>query len=138
MSAPLTAIALILAFGAGLSTCSQDEKVNPNLPPVKEYKQEITNTLWKLFEDNQTVAVRDAYITEPALRTIGDAPRYALCVRYTAIGIDPGMVGNAQRIGIFYGGHVNQLIETTGDECKNAAYKPFPELNKVCIGKGCK
>jgi len=138
MSAPLTAIALILAFGAGLTTCSQDEKINPNLPPVDNYKKEITDALKKLFEENETVAVRDAHISDPTLGKIGDSQRYSVCVRYTAIGLDRGVVGHAQRIGIFYGGHVNQLIEVTGGECKNAAYKPFPELNKVCLGKGCK
>ncbi len=47
------------------------------------------------------------------------------------------MTANAERIAYFYGGHLNQLIEASKEQCGNAAYKPFPELEKVCLGKGC-
>jgi hypothetical protein len=64
--------------------------------------------------------------------------RYTNCLRYTAHGIDANDIGSAVRIGYYYGGHLNQLIPATGDQCQNAAYKPFPELDQFCLGKGCK
>ena len=41
--------------------------------------------------------------------------------------------GSTDRIAYFYGGHLNQLVEATKEQCGNAAYKPFPELEKLCL-----
>ena len=41
--------------------------------------------------------------------------------------------GSTDRIAYFYGGHLNQLIEASKEQCGNAAYKPFPELEKLCL-----
>ena len=30
-----------------------------------------------------------------------------------------------------------QLIETTREQCGNAPYKPFPELETLCLAKKC-
>ena len=43
--------------------------------------------------------------------------------------------GQQDRIGYFYGGHLNQLVEASKAQCGNAAYKPFPELEKLCQAK---
>jgi hypothetical protein len=137
MTASATLIAVLLAVAVSMPTCSSDKNVDPNKPPGGDYKKEILITLRKLFENNETVAVRDAVISEPQLRQVAGAQRYAACLRYTAQGLEPGLVGHAERIAIFYGGQVNQVIETTGGECSGAAYKPFPELNQVCLGVGC-
>jgi hypothetical protein len=48
------------------------------------------------------------------------------------------MVGNAERIGYFYAGHLNQLIPDENGQCRGAAYKPFQELERLCIGTGCR
>ena len=55
----------------------------------------------------------------------------SVCVRYTAHGTAYNMTANAERIAYFYGGHLNQLVEATKDECGKRAYKPFPELDKA-------
>ena len=43
--------------------------------------------------------------------------------------------GSKDRIAYFYGGHLNQLVEATKEQCGNAAYKPFPELEKLCLAR---
>lgn len=126
---------LVLALAACSSTDNAATS-NPNVPPA-DYKREIVNTLQTYFKSNDTISVSNAFVSDPELRPGEKEQRYTACVRYTAHGVTPGEVGNAERIAYFYGGHINQLIPVTGDECAHVAYKPFPELNQVCVGKGC-
>jgi hypothetical protein len=129
---------LLSALAVGVAACSNDKimEVNPNLPPTR-YKVEILDTLRTVFDKNETQTVTNAMITDPALRPVGSDQRYTVCVRYTAHGTAYNLSANAERIAVFYGGRLNQLIEATQEQCGNAAYKPFPELNAVCLGKGC-
>ena len=129
---------LLSALAVGLAACSQDKftTADPNLLPAK-YKDEIVDTLKILFDKNETQTVTNAMISDPALRPVGSEQRYTVCVRYTAHGTAYNLSANAERIAFFYGGHLNQLVEATKEQCGNAAYKPFPELNAVCLGKGC-
>jgi hypothetical protein len=128
---------LLSALAVGLAACSNDKitTVDPNLPPAR-YKDEILDTLRTVFDKNETQTVSNAMISDLALRQIGSDQRYTVCMRYTAHGTY-NVTANAERIALFYGGHLNQLIEATKEQCGNVPYKPFPELNAVCLGKGC-
>ena len=129
---------LLSALAVALAACSGDKttSVDPNLPPTR-YKDEILDTLRAVFDKNETQTVTNAMISDLALRSFGGEQRYTICVRYTAHGTAYNLTANGERIGFFYGGHLTQLIEATKEQCGNAAYKPFPELNAVCLGKGC-
>ena len=81
--------------------------------------------------------MRDAFISEPVLRSAGKEQRYTVCVRANSRNLLRDYTGAKDRIGYFYGGHLNQLIEATKEQCGNAAYKPFPELEKYCLGTKC-
>jgi hypothetical protein len=81
--------------------------------------------------------VRDAYISEPVLRRAGNDERYVVCVRSDSRDASRLYTGSKDRIAYFYGGHLNQLVEATKEQCGNAAYKPFPELEKLCQAKKC-
>jgi hypothetical protein len=130
---------LLFALAVGLGACSKDKitTVDPNLLPAR-FKDEILDTLRTVFDKNGTQTVSNAMISDLALRQVGSEQRYTVCMRYTAHGSAHDLVANAERIALFYGGHLNQLIEATKEQCGNAAYKPFPELNAVCLGRGCK
>jgi hypothetical protein len=132
-------LVLLSAFAVALGACSHDTgpAVDPNLFPT-DYKREIVVTLQKLFTKNETVRVSDALIADPSLAVVDKEQRYMTCVRYTAHGVNPGDIGSAVRLAYFYGGHLNQLIPATGDQCSRAVYKPFLELDKLCLGQGCK
>jgi ABC-type Fe3+-hydroxamate transport system substrate-binding protein len=120
-----------------LAACSSDSKKaepDPNTLPVN-YKQEIIDTLTRELDDPTNV--RDAFISEPVLRTAGHDQRYTICVRYNARNLSRNYTGIKDRIGYFYGGHLNQLVEATKEQCGNAPYKPFPELEKLCLGTKC-
>jgi len=135
---------LLTAIAAGaLAACSSlgspfgdnAKAVDPNLFPT-HYRDEILTTLRHTLDDPTNV--RDAYLSEPVLSPVDKEQRYTSCVRYNARDLRRQYVGSKDRIAYYYGGHLNELVEATPEQCGNAAYKPFPELEKLCLGKKCK
>jgi hypothetical protein len=131
---------LLLALAMALAACSSSDylgkpkEVDPNIFPTG-YKKEITDTLTNLLEDPTNV--RDAYISEPVLSPAGKEQRYTVCIRSNSRNASRQYTGAKDRIAYFYGGHLNQLIDATKEQCGSAIYKPFPELEKLCLGKSC-
>ena len=123
----------------GLAACSSSSKnaePDPNIFP-KDYKTEIMYTLQRDLDDPTNI--RDAFVSEPFLTQASREQRYAVCVRSNSRNINREYTGIKDRIGYFYAGHLNQLIEATPEQCGKVAYKPWPELTKICFSeKGCK
>lgn len=130
-------LCLLTTFGLALGACSGDAKKaeeDPNLFP-KYYRDEILFSLSRELEDPTNV--RESGITEPVLRTAGREQRYAVCVRYNARNVNRQYTGVKERIAYFYAGHLNQLVHADQGQCKDAVYKPWPELEKHCLAKNC-
>ena len=129
---------LTSAFAMSLLACSSGSKKeseeNPNIFP-SDYKNEILNTMTSSLDDPTNV--RSAYISEPALRPAGKEERYVVCVRSDSRDVSKRYSGVKDRIAIFYGGHITQLVDATREQCGNAAYRPFPELENLCQAKKC-
>ena len=131
---------LILGVGVAwaLAACSGADKdpmaADPNIVPTN-YKQEILDTMTRILADPTNV--RDAFISEPALTTVSKEQRYTACVRSNSRDGNSRYIGSTDRIAYFFGGHLNQLIEATPEQCAKAPYKPFPELEKLCLAKKC-
>ena len=119
-----------------VAACAGDKAqlVDPNIVPTN-YKNEILNTLTSTLVDPTNV--RDAYISPPALTQVGKDQRYTACVRYNARDDAKHYEGVTDHVAYFYGGHLNQLVDATPDQCAKAAYQPFPELEKLCQAKQC-
>jgi len=122
-----------------LAACSSDSgngpTVNPNIYPAK-YKQEIVATLSPLLSD--PTHVRNGMISDPALMTVNKEPRYVVCVRFTERDPSTGVYGEPDtRIAYFYAGALNQLVKAKDDQCAAAAYKPFHEMEKMCLVAHC-
>lgn len=133
-----TSVCLLSALTVGLVGCSsggsKEPEENPNAFPT-DYKNEILLTLTNTLDDPTNV--RDAFISEPVLRQAGKEQRYVICVRSDSRNANRQYTGSKDRIGYFYAGHLTQLIDATKEQCGNAAYKPFPELEKLCQAKKC-
>ena len=131
-------LCLTSAFAMSLLACSSGSKKepeeNPNLFP-SDYKNQILNTMTNSLDDPTNV--RSAYISDPLLRPAGKEERYVVCVRSDSRDVNKRYTGVKDRIAIFYGGHLTQLIDATKEQCGNAAYKPFPELENLCQAKKC-
>ncbi len=129
---------LLSAFAAGLIGCSSSSskqpEENPNIFPA-DYKNEILLTMTNTLEDPTNI--RGAFISEPVLQPAGKEERYVVCVRSDSRNANRHYTGSMDRIGYFYAGHLNQLVDATKDQCGKAAYKPFPELEKLCLAKKC-
>jgi hypothetical protein len=117
-----------------LSACSTDPpKIEANVFPT-DYKKLIIESL----KQDKLISARDASITDPTLRQIDTAERYAVCVRYNPRMSDSGgYAGLTERLVYFYQGHITQFLQAKPEQCSWAAYKPFPELEKACVGAGC-
>ena len=130
----------VLAFALALAGCGANDylgkpkEVEPNIVPT-DYKKEIMDTLQHTLTDPTNV--RDAFISESVLGAVGRDQRYLVCVRSNSRGFQREYTGRKDRVAYFFGGHLNQLIDATKEQCGNAAYKPFPELEKMCLGKSC-
>jgi len=129
---------LLSVLAVGLTGCSgsgsKQPEENPNVFPA-DYKNEILLTMTNALEDPTNI--RDAFVSEPVLRQAGKEERYVVCVRSDSRNANKQYTGSMDRIGYFYAGHLNQLIDATKEQCGNAAYKPFPELEKLCQAKKC-
>src|ERR1044071_5284652 len=117
---------LLSAFAAGLIGCSSSSskqpEENPHIFPA-DYKNEILLTMTNTLEDPTNI--RGAFISEPVLQPVGKEERYVVCVRSDSRNANRHYTGSMDRIGYFYAGHLNQLVDATKDQCGNAAYKPF-------------
>jgi hypothetical protein len=116
------------------SSSKKESEENPNLFPA-DYKNEILLTMTSTLENPTNV--RAAYISDPVLRPVGKSERYVVCIRSDSRNANNHYTGSKDRIAIFYDGRLNQLIEATKEQCGSAAYKPFPELEKLCQAKKC-
>jgi hypothetical protein len=123
-----------LALAVAACSSSKQAEVDPNLFPT-DWKREMFATLTGMLAD--PTLVRDAYISDPVLRQAGTAQRYTVCVRSNSRDLNKSYTGVKDRIGYFYGGHLNQLVDATSEQCANAAYKPWPELTNYCLAKKC-
>jgi hypothetical protein len=124
---------IVLAFAACSSSKKEPEE-NPNVFPT-DYKNEILTTMTTALDDPTNI--RDAYISDPVVRPAGKEERYVVCVRSDSRNLARHYTGSKDRIAVFYGGHLNQLVEATKEQCGNVAYKPFPELEKLCQARKC-
>ncbi len=136
MSQPAGSRFLMAIAAVALAACAtpKEKPVEPNLFPTS-YKQEILATMTGLLTDPTNV--RDAYLSDPALTLVDKDQRYTSCLRYNARDASRHYMGSIDRIAYFYAGHLNQLIEASQGQCASAAYKPFPELEKLCQAKKC-
>ncbi len=79
---------------------------------------------------NDPAGIRSAAISQPGLRKIGGVERYVACVRFNAKAAGGAYTGVRDHIAIFLAGKLDQMA-VTREECKDAAYGPFPELERL-------
>jgi hypothetical protein len=122
---------LPLALSLALAGCNsdwlnaRDRAVQANTkPPGPSYKADIVAFMRTYLND--PTGVRDAFISEPALRMIESADRYAVCLRYTARN-----ASSKDSLVLFRDGRLDRVIDAARETCKDAAYLPFPELQRL-------
>jgi hypothetical protein len=131
------AVWLPVALGIALASCSSSQKapVETNILPTK-YKDEILRIFPKMVGDPTNT--RDAAISDPTFDPSGPVHVYYVCVRANPRDGNHRYLGIKQYVGYFYDGHLSQFVDAPPNLCDKAAYKPFPELEKLCLGASCK
>lgn len=136
---------LMLALALLLSACASDneytrqrdrlEQANTTYPP--NYKSEIVAFMRTYLND--PTGVRDAYVSEPALRALDGMNRYSVCVRYNAKKGGGQYAGVKDALVLFRDGRLDRFVDArlgsgpdiAREQCKTAAYVPFPELGQL-------
>ena len=132
--AAVLASALAVFLLAAPSDKKQPEE-NPNVFPA-DYKNEILLTMTSSLEDPTNI--RSAYISDPVLRPAGKEERYVVCVRSDF---------RATRTRTTPASRIASVISIAAistswwmlqrNSAADTAYKPFPELEKLCQAKKC-
>ena len=127
---------LLLLLLLPLAGCSSERQfsgvetqggASVNVFPDK-YREEIL--AYQRSYLNDPTGIRSAAISQPGLRKVGSIERYVVCVRFNARAAGGGYAGERAHLAIFLAGKLDQMA-VTREECKDAAYEPFPELERL-------
>jgi hypothetical protein len=119
-----------------------------NVPPAN-YKSDILGAMHAYLND--PTGIRDAGIGEPALKSVGNATRYVVCVRFNARKRGKDYAGPKELAAVFVAGRFDRFEASRGaarepapeasvqaplrepprEPCTGATYAPFPELEKL-------
>ncbi len=83
---------------------------------------------------NDPAQIRDAAISQPQRKDIGPGERYVACVRYNARKTDGKYAGAKDGLAVYVSGKLDRFFDTPRDVrefCKDAAFVPFPELERL-------
>ncbi|HEV2957979.1 MAG TPA: hypothetical protein VGX95_17830 [Xanthobacteraceae bacterium] len=94
-----------------------------------DYRAELIAYLRTYLNDPS--GIRDAAISEPALKPVGPGERYIVCVRFNPKRSGGGYAGAKDHLVIYAGGKLDRYLEAAGESCKDAVYAAFPELERI-------
>ena len=126
-----------LVFSIALTGCNsdwlgaRDRAINAYAtPPGPNYKADVVAFMRTYLND--PTGVRDAFISEPALRPLENVDRYTVCLRYTARkGYGQPYAASKDSLVLFREGRLDRIIDAAKEACKDAAYQPFRELEQL-------
>lgn len=126
-----TKCAAMIAMAALLAACASDSASVADGPQIfpANYRPDILAFMRTYL--NEPRGVREARVSEPALRTVGGRPRYVACLKFNARGTDGNYTGVKERAAIFVDGRFDRIAENTDDWCERVTYVPFPEMEKL-------
>jgi hypothetical protein len=140
----LSMVALAMALAACGSGRSREEReTRINVYP-DNYRADLLAALHTYVSDPANI--RDAYVSEPAVRPVGTQNRYVACVQFNSRNSDGRYTGNRDVVAIFAGGRFDQFVDTSSqfgpanqanpagfikELCGQAEYKRFPELEAL-------
>jgi len=103
-----------------------DDEINVN---PANYRPEILGAMHAYLND--PTGIRDAGIAEPALKSVGGNTRYVVCVRFNGKKTGNVYAGVKEIAAVFVAGRFDRFVDQAKEPCAEAAYKPFPELQKL-------
>jgi hypothetical protein len=120
-------VILLLALGACAGVPGGAEGRATVYPA--SYKTELLAFLRTYLNDPSNI--RDAFISEPSVRTVGGETRYVVCLRYEARRSSGEYSPSRERMAVYYAGRFDRFLESAREQCSGATYQPFPELERL-------
>jgi hypothetical protein len=139
-------VAVVMAAalaGCGSSKLREEREARVNVFP-DNYRADIMAGMHAYVGDPTNI--RDAFLSEPAIRPVGPQNRYVACVRFNAKNSDGRYTGSKDALAIFVAGRFDQFVDVTAppaapnqsppanplrELCAQADYKRFPELEAM-------
>jgi hypothetical protein len=130
-----------LALAIGLAGCnaewlrSRERADQANSTPPISYRSDIIAFMRTYLND--PTRIRNAAVSEPALKDFDNASRYVVCVRYNARKSTGQYAGPKDSLVLFRDGRLDRIVDldrivgNARETCKDAAYQPFPELEQL-------
>jgi len=116
---------LVIAVGA-LAGCSgfgrnqQTAAPDPNVFPAN-YRSTLVTFLRQSLTDRSDF--RGVTIAEPALKPVGPSHHYVVCIQ-----LNPRGQSKTTKAAVYLSGQMTQFIDATPEQCADAVYQPFKEL----------
>jgi hypothetical protein len=113
-----------LNFHLGSNSAQPAVTVDPNLYPTN-YRMQIARLLATLLKDRADFY--GALISQPTLKPVADSPNqhYVVCVQLNGHNVQ------RNKVVIYLAGQPTQFIDSAPQQCSDAAYQPFTELQTV-------
>jgi hypothetical protein len=106
---------------AGCSNARKDQQViDPNAPPTN-YRSTLVVFLRQSLTNRADF--RGAMISEPLLKPVGPSQHYIVCVQFNP------RSQIKTKAAVFLSGQMTQFVDATPEQCADAAYQPFKELD---------
>jgi len=80
---------------------------------------------------NDPTGIRDAAISEPALKQVGNSTRYVACVKFNPKKNAAEYAGVREVAAVFLAGRFDDFVDAPKEQCAGATYTTFPELQKL-------
>ena len=133
---------LILPLLLLLGGCVTDSDMQPSAAELEaqwnaqnvfpqNYKQDLLAFLRTYLNDPNHI--RDAGVSTPQLKKAGPGNRYVACVRFNARKESGKYAGVKDGAAVYVSGKLDNFLDGKQAQpyCKDAAYAPFPELERL-------
>jgi hypothetical protein len=121
-------LSLTVVLGACGHGIGVDSDSGINVYPTN-YKSDILAAMHAYL--NNPTGIRDAAISEPALKFSGMVTRYIACLRFTPKKNASEYAATKEIAAVFIGGRLDRFVDMPKEECNGVAYAAFPELQKL-------
>jgi hypothetical protein len=118
----------MLMLGACGHDLASDSDSGINAYPAN-YKSDILAAMHAYLND--PTGIRDAAISDPALKSSGNVTRYVVCLRFNPKKNTREYAGSREIAAIFLAGRFDRFVDTPKEECSGVTYAAFPELQKL-------
>lgn len=93
------------------------------------YKAEILAAMHAYLNDPS--GIRDAAISEPMLKEVGNGTRYVVCLRFNGKRANGSYAGPKQIEAVFLAGRFEDFADAPREPCQAATFAVFPELEQL-------